>query len=84
MAAVNNYRDLLVWQKAMSLVKEIDSATHTVPSAEIYGPTSQLRRFAVSIPGNIAEGYGRNSKAGYKLFYKWPLARCSNDKRRLK
>ena len=68
MTQVNSYRDLLVWQKAMSLVTEVYSISQSFPSSEIYGLTSQLRRCAVSIPSNIAEGYGRHSTADYKRF----------------
>ena len=68
MATVNSYRDLLVWQKAMSLVTEIYSLSQAFPALEMYGLTSQIRRCAVSIPSNIAEGYGRHSTADYKRF----------------
>ena len=52
----------------MVLVMDIYAVTKEFPSSEIYGLTSQLRRSAVSIPSNIAEGYGRNSTNDYKLF----------------
>lgn len=52
----------------MVLVTEIYKITKTFPASEIYGLTSQLRRSAVSIPSNIAEGYGRNSTNDYKRF----------------
>ena len=68
MAAVNSYRDLLVWQKAMGLVIEIYKITQAFPATEVYALTTQIRRCAVSIPSNIAEGYGRNSTADYKRF----------------
>ncbi len=53
------YRDLIAWQKAMALVVEIYRATQAFPPEERYGLTSQLRRAAVSMPSNIAEGKGR-------------------------
>ena len=59
---VRNYRDLLVWQKAMDLVQEIYKATKTFPQEELFCLTSQLRRAGISIPSNIAEGEGRKSK----------------------
>ena len=68
MATVNSYRDLVVWQKAMTLVTEVYSHSQSLPASEIYGLTSQLRRCAVSIPSNIAEGYGRNATEDYKRF----------------
>ncbi len=52
----------------MVLVTDIYTITKTFPASEIYGLTSQLRRSAVSIPSNIAEGYGRNSTNDYKRF----------------
>jgi len=65
---VKTYRDLMVWQKAMVLVTEIYKVTKSFPRREDYGLTSQLRRCAVSIPSNIAEGYGRNSRNEYIRF----------------
>ena len=63
-----DYKGLLVWQKTMDLVEEIYRATQTFPSNEIYGLTSQLRRAAVSIPSNIAEGQGRHSPGDFHRF----------------
>ena len=54
-----SYRDLVVWNKAMELVMEIYRLTQAFPKEEIFGLLSQLRRSAVSIPSNIAEGQGR-------------------------
>ena len=68
MAIINTYRDLLVWQKAMTLVNEIYRISQSFPAIETYGLTSQVRRCAVSIPSNIAEGYGRRSTGDYKRF----------------
>lgn len=65
---MKTYRDLMVWQKAMALVTEIYKVTKSFPRREDYGLTSQLRRCAVSIPSNIAEGYGRNSRNEYIRF----------------
>ncbi len=59
--AVQNYRDLIVWQKAMELVKLIYGLTQNFPREEMFGLTSQIRRAAVSVPSNIAEGQGRSS-----------------------
>jgi four helix bundle protein len=70
MAKVNSYRDLIIWQKSMSLVTEIYTLTRSFPKEELYGLSNQLRRCAVSIPSNIAEGYGRNSTGDYRRFLK--------------
>jgi four helix bundle protein len=59
--AVQSYRELIVWQKAMKLVQSIYSLTKDFPKEEVYALTSQIRRAAVSIPSNIAEGQGRDS-----------------------
>ncbi len=59
--AVQSYRQLIAWQKAMELVKQIYNLTKSFPKEEIYGLTSQIRRAAVSVPSNIAEGQGRDS-----------------------
>jgi len=58
---VKAYSDLIVWQKAMDMVVSIYKATERFPREEVYGLTSQLRRAAVSVPSNIAEGQGRKS-----------------------
>ncbi len=68
MNKINGYRDLIVWQKSMSLVTEIYSITRNFPPVELYGLANQMRRSAISIPSNIAEGYGRNSTGDYKRF----------------
>ena len=57
----DNHRKLIAWQEAIKLVELIYRETASFPSQEIYGLVSQLRRSAVSIPANIAEGAGRNS-----------------------
>jgi four helix bundle protein len=59
------YSDLVVWQKAMSLVTEIYKISATFPSEERFGLSSQARRAAVSIPSNIAEGHGRKATGAY-------------------
>jgi four helix bundle protein len=62
---VRNYQDLIVWQKAMDLVENIYASSRSFPREEVYGLTSQLRRAAVSIPSNIAEGQGRRTTADF-------------------
>lgn len=66
---LKSYKELIVWQKSIQLVKEIFILTDKLPKSEIYGLVSQMRRAAVSIPSNIAEGYGRRSIKEYAQFY---------------
>lgn len=65
---MKGHRDLLVWQKAMQFVTDVYHETGTFPKEEIYGLTNQLRRAAVSVPSNIAEGHGRTSKKEFHRF----------------
>lgn len=66
--SVKSYKDLIVWQRAMDLVEEIYRISKEFPKEEIYGLTNQMRRAAVSIPSNIAEGQARRSTAEFKRF----------------
>jgi four helix bundle protein len=61
-----DFRDLIVWQKAIAFVTEIYRATQSFPREERFGLTSQLRRAAVSIPSNIAEGQGRLTRGEFR------------------
>ena len=63
-----SYRQIKVWQRAIELVVEIYSCTSNFPKEEIYGLVSQLRRAAVSVPSNIAEGKGRRTDKEFLLF----------------
>ena len=65
---INSYKDLIVWQKAVDLVVEIYRLTENFPKSEMYGITSQMRRSAVSIPSNIAEGRRRGSRKDFRQF----------------
>ena len=65
---MNNYKDLKIWQKSVDLAVRIYEVTRSFPKEEIYTLTSQIRRSAVSIPSNIAEGSGRNSKKEFLNF----------------
>ena len=62
------YRDLVAWQKAMELVTEVYRVTQRFPKEEMYGLTAQLRRAAVSVPSNIAEGQARYSHLDFQRF----------------
>jgi four helix bundle protein len=64
-SGIKSYRDLLVWQKAMDLVVESYQLAKKLPHDELYGLVSQLRRAAVSVPANIAEGHGRRRLGDY-------------------
>lgn len=65
---IRSYRDLEVWKRSMDLVVSIYNITGEFPQSELYGLTSQLRRSAVSIPSNIAEGSSRNSTKEFIQF----------------
>lgn len=65
---IQSYRDLIVWQKAVQINLEIYRVTATLPQSEIFGLTSQMRRAAVSIPSNIAEGRSRNTRKDFTQF----------------
>jgi four helix bundle protein len=65
---VRSYRDLIAWRKSMELVFEVYRCTQTFPKSEIYGLVSQLRRAAVSVPSNIAEGQARLSTGEFRHF----------------
>ena len=63
-----SFKDLIVWQRAIELTVVVYKLTSEFPAAERFGLTSQMRRAAVSIASNIAEGYGKFSKGEYLLF----------------
>jgi four helix bundle protein len=63
---VKNFRELIAWQKSLDLVEETYQASKSFPKYEFYGLTSQIRRAAVSIPSNIAEGQGRDSTREFR------------------
>ena len=73
---VQSFRDLLVWQKSIKLSVSIYRLTQGFPREELYGLISQIRRAAVSIPSNIAEGHGRLGTGEYRQFL--GIARGSN------
>lgn len=68
MGAIKSYRDLQVWQKGMQLASLVYQTSRVLPKEEQFGLISQMRRAAVSVPSNIAEGYGRRSRADYVRF----------------
>jgi four helix bundle protein len=68
MTPLKNFQELIVWQKSMALVKQIYQHTSSFPTEEMFGLTSQMRRAAVSIPANIAEGQSRNTTGEFRQF----------------
>ena len=71
------YRDLIAWKKGMELVELIYRITSEFPKEEVFGLTSQMRRSAVSIPSNIAEGQLRNSPKEFSQFISVALGSCA-------
>ncbi|REK15536.1 MAG: four helix bundle protein [Planctomycetota bacterium] len=67
-SSVRSYRDLIVWQKSISLAETVYQVTQAFPREEVYGLTSQMRRAAVSVASNIAEGNARQSRGEYLQF----------------
>jgi len=65
---IESYKQLIIWQKSIDLAENIYRATALLPQSELYGLTSQMRRCAISIPSNIAEGYKRRSLGDYVRF----------------
>jgi four helix bundle protein len=70
---IHSHKDLLVWQKGIELCKKIYELTEKFPRDEIYGITSQMRRAAVSIPSNIAEGRSRSTRKDFVQFLRIAL-----------
>lgn len=65
---MNNYKELKLWQRSVDLAVKIYESTTSFPKEEMYGLTSQIKRSAVSVPSNIAEGAGRNTKKDFNNF----------------
>ena len=70
MSKIQSYKDLLIWQKGIEITEKVYLLTKSFPSEEIYSLTNQIKRATVSIPSNIAEGFGRNSNKSYVNFLK--------------
>ncbi len=65
---IRDYRDLIVWREAMEIAEQVYLLTRAFPREEMFGMTSQMRRAAVSIPCNIAEGFGRAQRKSFVQF----------------
>ena len=74
---IKSYKDLDIWKRSIKLVEDIYRVTKSFPREELYGLTSQIRRAAVSIPSNIAEGFTRFHNKEYKQFLYIALGSCS-------
>ena len=74
---IKTYRDLNIWQKSMEIVKEIYKTTENFPRQETYGLSNQMRRAAISIPSNIAEGFRRYHNKEYRQFLYIALGSCA-------
>jgi four helix bundle protein len=75
--SVKRFKDLRIWQKGIEIVSDIYILTKKFPKKELYGLTSQIRRSAVSIPSNIAEGFRRYHNKEYKQFLYIALGSCA-------
>jgi len=65
---IQNYKDLIVWQKSMEVALEVYRLTGKFPKSEMFGSANQMRRSAFSVPSNIAEGWARKSSGNYLQF----------------
>jgi len=74
---IKTYRDLKIWKSSIALVKDIYAFTENFPREETYGLIRQMRRSAVSIPSNIAEGFRRRHNAEYRQFLYISLGSCA-------
>ena len=70
MSKIQSYKDVSIWQKGIEITEKVYLLTKSFPSEEIYSLTNQIKRATVSIPSNIAEGFGRNSTKSYVNFLK--------------
>ncbi len=73
---IKTYRDLDIWKLGMEIVKDVYELTGKFPKQEVYGLTSQMRRSAISIPSNVAEGFRRYHNNEYKQFLYISLGSC--------
>jgi four helix bundle protein len=67
---IKSYKDLLIWQKGIEITEKVYLITNHFPNEELFSLTNQMKRASVSIPSNIAEGFGRNSTKSYLNFLK--------------
>ena len=70
---IKSFRDLIIWQRGINLVKEVYKETQNFPKQELYGLTNQIRRSAISIPSNVSEGHIRQHRAEFRQFLSMAL-----------
>jgi len=75
--AIQNFRDLKIWQLGKEIVIETYKITRSLPGEELYGLTSQMRRAAISVPCNICEGHSRRATRDYQRFLKMAAGSCA-------
>lgn len=68
MSNINSHKDLLIWKKGIDLVLKVYELTKSFPSEELFSITNQIKRATISIPSNIAEGYGRNTEKSFSHY----------------
>ena len=74
---IKSFKDLNIWMRSIKIVKEIYQISKLFPKEEVYGPTNQIRRSAISIPSNIAEGFARFHNKEYRQFLFISLGSCA-------
>ena len=74
---IRSFNDLEIWRQGIKLVEDIYLVTRTFPKEELYGLTSQMRRSAVSVPSNIAEGFARFHNREYRRFLYMSIGSCA-------
>lgn len=74
---IKNFRDLNIWKKAIELIKKVYEASRGFPREELYALSSQMRRSAISIPSNVAEGFRRKHNKEFKQFLYIALGSCA-------
>ena len=77
MEKIKDFKDLRIWQKGIEIVNKVYNITQSFPKEELYGLVTQMRRSAVSIPSNIAEGFTRKSNREYRQFSYIALGSCA-------
>jgi four helix bundle protein len=77
MGSIKSYRDLEIWQLGIEIVKDVYSMTAAFPKDEIFGLSGQMKRAAVSLPSNIAEGFRRLHSKEYRQFLHVSMASCA-------